>query len=102
VLGIERFGISHANGSHHGHTRITRLAYMEGPEYVPLLRKSFQAYTALERETKQQLFWQTGVLNIGRDVFEAARATAVDQALPHEVLSGSQAQQRFPGGLRCC
>jgi hypothetical protein len=32
VLGIERFGISHTFGSHHGQTRITRMAYMEGPE----------------------------------------------------------------------
>jgi sarcosine oxidase len=27
VLGLERFGIPHAMGSSHGHTRIIRLAY---------------------------------------------------------------------------
>jgi hypothetical protein len=104
VLGLERFSISHANGSHHGLTRITRQAYMEGPQYVPLLRKSFQAYEALQRETKQRLFWQTGVLNIGHQPFEGARATAVDQGLAHEVLTGKQAQQRFPGkqAAACC
>jgi hypothetical protein len=29
------------------------MAYKEGPEYVPLLRKSFEMYEALERETQQ-------------------------------------------------
>ena len=38
VLGLERFGIAHAFGSSHGSTRIIRLAYSEGSEYVPLLR----------------------------------------------------------------
>lgn len=54
VLGIDRFNsISNENSSHHGHTRITRMAYMEGPEYVPLLKKSFELYRQLEQETGQ-------------------------------------------------
>jgi hypothetical protein len=54
VLGLDRFNsISNTRSSHHGQTRITRMAYKEGPEYVPLLRKSFEMYEALERETQQ-------------------------------------------------
>ena len=37
VLGIERFGIAHDQGSSHGHTRVIRQAYFEHPDYVPLL-----------------------------------------------------------------
>src|SRR5215208_1718024 len=33
VLGLERFGVPHAMGSSHGHTRIIRLAYYEDPSY---------------------------------------------------------------------
>uniref|UniRef100_A0A383VMB1 FAD dependent oxidoreductase domain-containing protein n=1 Tax=Tetradesmus obliquus TaxID=3088 RepID=A0A383VMB1_TETOB len=98
VLGLDRFNsISNTKASHHGQTRITRMAYKEGPEYVPLLRKSFEMYEALERETQQKLYWQTGCVNIGEPLFSAARATADDQQLPHEVLTAQQANERFPG-----
>lgn len=73
VLGLERYGIGHANASHHGLTRITRLAYMEGPEYVPLLHKSFACYETLERESRTKLYTRTGVLNMGRSASTAAR-----------------------------
>ncbi|KAF8065503.1 soxA [Scenedesmus sp. PABB004] len=98
VLGLERFNsLSNARASHHGESRITRMAYMEGPAYVPLLRKAFECVSALERETQQTLYHQTGCLNIGDPIAAAARATAVDQQLPHEMLTGAQAQRRWPG-----
>ena len=51
VLGVERSPtIGHGTASHHGQTRITRLAYLEGAQYVPLLRRSFELYAELERE----------------------------------------------------
>jgi hypothetical protein len=53
VLGIERYSIAHTQGSHHGHTRITRQAYLEGAAYVPLLKRSFNLYGVLEQETRQ-------------------------------------------------
>jgi len=40
VLGLERFGPAHDRGASHGGSRITRQSYFEGPEYVPLDRKS--------------------------------------------------------------
>ena len=52
MLGVERSAtIGHNTASHHGQTRITRLAYLEGPQYVPLLRRSFELYAELERES---------------------------------------------------
>ena len=36
VLALERYTVAHANGSSHGETRITRLAYWEHPDYVSL------------------------------------------------------------------
>ena len=40
VIGIERFGRGHKNGSHTGYTRATREAYEEGHEYVPLVQEA--------------------------------------------------------------
>jgi glycine/D-amino acid oxidase-like deaminating enzyme len=48
VLGLDRFAPPHGRGSSHGDTRIIRLAYMEHPDYVPLLRRAYAgwAYSA--------------------------------------------------------
>ena len=40
VLGLERFDLGHVMGSSHGLTRIIRIAYFEGEQYVPLLKLS--------------------------------------------------------------
>lgn len=53
VLGIEQFGVAHHMGSSHGISRIIRLAYHEDPAYVPLLKRAYELWQELERETKQ-------------------------------------------------
>ena len=40
VLGIDRFTVPHAQGSHHGGSRIIRDCYFELPDYVPLLLRT--------------------------------------------------------------
>ena len=49
--GIERFTVAHDRGSSHGLSRIIRLAYWEHPDYVPLLRRAYELWRRLERET---------------------------------------------------
>ena len=49
VLGLERYDVLHPYGSSHGLTRIIRLAYSEGPAYVPLLRRAYELWHELER-----------------------------------------------------
>jgi sarcosine oxidase len=39
VLGLEQFSIPHSQGSHHGFSRMIRLAYFEHPDYVALLKQ---------------------------------------------------------------
>ncbi|GBF88702.1 N-methyltryptophan oxidase [Raphidocelis subcapitata] len=97
VLGIERWEPGHPNGSHHGLTRITRQCYAEGAAYVPLLKYSFAAYKALERESKRRLFTRTGVLNVGEPLVAGALASAREHGLPHQMLDANQAEARFPG-----
>ena len=65
VLGIERFERGHAKGSFVGRSRIIRLAYFEHPDYVPLLRRAWDRWLELERETGERLLHPTGGLYAG-------------------------------------
>ena len=99
VLGIERFDIPHELGSSHGLTRIIRLAYYEDPSYVPLLRRSYQLWDELERESDEQLFYQTGSIDMGpedSDVFAGSLRSCLEHDLPHEVLNSVELSRRFP------
>jgi sarcosine oxidase len=50
VIGIERFGPLHDRGSSHGDSRLIRLGYFEDPAYVPLLRRAYHNWRALEHD----------------------------------------------------
>ena len=65
VLGLEQFDIPHDFGSSHGLTRIIRLAYWEHPAYVPLLRRAYHLWHALEAVAKEPLLITTGSIDAG-------------------------------------
>ncbi len=99
VIGIDRFHPPHDRGSTHGDTRITRLAIGEGPEYVPLVRRSHELWRELERETGTTLLHQVGGLVIGDhdDPFLAkTRAAAALYEIAHENLDRRELTRRFP------
>ena len=50
VLGIEQFQISHELGSSHGLSRIIRLAYHEGPQYVGFGQRAYELWRTLETD----------------------------------------------------
>ena len=100
ALGIEQFEIPHNVGSSHGLTRIIRLAYYEDLSYVPLLRRSYELWTALEREFGEQLFYQTGSIDMGpedSEVFSGSLRSCLENDFAHEVLDSRQLRARFPG-----
>jgi len=100
VLGLERFDIPHSMGSSHGVTRIIRLAYYEHPSYVPLLRRAYELWRELETTVDEQLLHITGSLDAGpagSQCFEGSRASCIEHGLPHEILTGAQVNERFPG-----
>ena len=99
VLGIDQFGIAHEMGSSHGLTRIIRLAYYEDTSYVPLLRRSYALWAELERDFGEQLFCQTGSIDMGPpdgEVFSGSLRSCIENDLEHETLSSRQLSQRFP------
>src|SRR3954447_8195324 len=65
VLGIERFTPGHDRGSSHGITRLIRLGYFEHPSYVPLLRRAYELWCALEQASGRKLLHVTGIAEMG-------------------------------------
>lgn len=54
VLGLEaQAEAPHSNGSHHGHTRVIRTAYVEHPSYLPLLGRAHQLWQELQQASGQ-------------------------------------------------
>jgi sarcosine oxidase len=99
VLGLERFTPAHAQGSSHGGSRVIRLAYFEGPEYVPLLLRAYELWRALEEAAGLELLLQTGGWLLGppgSELVTRTQSTAEQFDLAHEVLDGPAIRQRVP------
>lgn len=99
VLGIDRFTPPHDMGSSHGLSRIIREAYFEDPRYVPMVRRAYECWHALEAETGQQIFEQTGGLMLGApecEVVAGARRSAELHGLAHEVMGAADVMSRYP------
>lgn len=100
VLGIEQYDIPHDMGSSHGYTRIIRLAYYEHPSYVMLLKRSYELWEEIEQRVGEKLLYKIGSLDAGPAdswVFKGSLRSCVEHDLPHEVLTGKEISQRFPG-----
>ena len=100
VLGIEQFGIPHAFGSSHGSTRIIRLAYSEGDEYVPLLRSAYRHWHELEEASGESILHITGGLDIGPEgswTIDGSRRSCLTHELEFEELEAAEVNHRFPG-----
>ncbi|MUK87682.1 N-methyl-L-tryptophan oxidase [Ornithinibacillus sp. L9] len=90
----------HANGSHHGSTRIIRHAYGEGRQYVSLVLRAQELWEALEKDSGNRIFEKTGVLGIGDEDSAFIKETiesAHQYKLPLEVLSANEVKKRWPG-----
>jgi sarcosine oxidase len=99
AIGIEQAAPGHIGGSSHGESRIIRMAYFEHPSYVPLLRRAYENWRALERATGAELMTITGILETGipgSQVVSGSLAAARLHDLPHEILSSRQVAARFP------
>ena len=99
VLLLERFAPGHERGSSHGLTRIIRLAYFEDPSYVPLLRRAYELWYALEGRSGETLMHRTGGLDVGAEgtrVFEGSLRSCREHGLPHEELDVDALARRFP------
>ncbi len=100
VVGLEQFDIAHDKGSSHGDTRAIRLVYFEHPDYVPLLRRSFELWDELEAAWGQPLLARTGILQggpAGGEVLTGLIAAAQQHGLPMAELDPDGVSRRFEG-----
>lgn len=107
ALGVDRFSPPHAMASSHGESRITRHALGEGEVYAPLAIRSHEIWRELEAASGETLLRICGLLTIapadGRgqvhgtgDFLTRAAQVARTFEVPHEVLSPSEIQARWP------
>ncbi|MQF87118.1 MAG: N-methyl-L-tryptophan oxidase [SAR202 cluster bacterium] len=100
VLGIEQFQISHELGSSHGLSRIIRLAYHEGPQYVGFGQRAYELWRTLETEIGEKILHITGSVHAGppdSSAFKDTLNACVDQQIPHQILNSQQLNKKFPG-----
>ncbi|MER7015106.1 N-methyl-L-tryptophan oxidase [Saccharopolyspora sp. NPDC000359] len=99
VLAFEQFAPGHDRGAVGGETRLFRLAYAEGHQYVPLLRDSLRLWRELEDEAGTNILTQCGGLSIGDpegDYIAGLLASARDTAVPVDVLPTAEVAERYP------
>ncbi len=99
VAGVDAFDPPHVLGSTHGRSRIIREAYYEHPSYVPLVRRAYENWAALERSSGTTLFRETGGLMIGPPTSGLIQGT-LDSVRTHDIavetLSSADIRRRFP------
>ncbi|TGD87869.1 N-methyl-L-tryptophan oxidase [Mycolicibacterium sp. CH28] len=99
VVGIEQWGVGHANGSYAGDSRVFRTAYHEGWRYVPLLLRSREMWLDLERITDRRLFLPCGMLAVdqpGHAPYESTLESIRRYDLPHQSFTTAQLRKTYP------
>ena len=99
VLGLERFGLAHANGSSHGGSRIIRQAYFEDPAYVPLVLRAYELWDEIEHASGEEILTITGGLMMGPEdsrTVAGSIESAREWDLSYEVLGAKEIRSRFP------
>ena len=99
VLGLERFDLGHGMGSSHGMSRIIRLAYFEGTQYVPMVRRAHELWSETGKQAGMDLLYVTGSVDLapeGAGFVESSRQSCLDHGLDHESLTKAEIARRFP------
>lgn len=99
VLGFDRFARGHTLASFGGLSRIIRLSYYEHASYVPLLRRAWDLWRELERDSGEALLTQTGGLYMGApdgELVSGALSSARTHGLAHTVMDSVELRRRYP------
>jgi sarcosine oxidase len=99
ILGFDRFARGHTLGSFGGLSRIIRVSYYEHPSYVPLLKRAWDLWRELERDSGETLLTRTGGLYLGPpdgELVAGSLASARTHGLEHQLLDNAELRRRYP------
>jgi sarcosine oxidase len=99
VLCIDRYRPPHSLGSTHGHSRLINSNAETSSHNLPLIRRSYELWRQLEKESGLDLMQRVGYLFVGSPGSQRmARSleSLRDSKLPQEELSGDEIRKRFP------
>jgi sarcosine oxidase len=99
AIGFEQYAPGHDRAAAGGESRIFRTAYLEGPQYVPLLLRARELWRQLEHESGFDLLNLNRGLMIGHEDSDGMRnvlASARDFELPHRVLDTDEMRRTYP------
>jgi sarcosine oxidase len=105
VLGIEQFDVPNGKGSSRGITRVFNTALRGNPEYVPMTQRAIDLWEELQDAHDHVILNKTGAVRGWPNADHVGYRGTLDEAVesceaydvPHEVLTGSEVEQRFPG-----
>ncbi|MCA9113755.1 MAG: N-methyl-L-tryptophan oxidase [Planctomycetaceae bacterium] len=100
VVGLERFGLAHDRGSSHGESRMIRKAYIEHPDYIPLVLRAFDLWDELQKESGKHLLYRLPLVLCGTPDSDAVRGSllaAERYNVDIQSLSREEVSRRFPG-----
>jgi len=102
VDGYEQFGVGHPRGASAGQTRRFSAVSQSDPQNTPLALEAITLWRELEAESGRQLLHLNGGLVIGPEgspSLQAAKASAADYQLEHEVLGADELRRSYPQHL---
>lgn len=99
VVAIDRSSVPGPFSGYGGESRLFRMIYREGEQYMPLLLRAQDLWRDLEREGGRDLLRLTGGVTIsraGHPSFEDLLRVSEAQKLEFELLKGDAVRERFP------
>jgi sarcosine oxidase len=99
VAGFDAFTPPHALGSSHGETRMIREAYYEDSRYVPFLRRAYDLWYDLARESGHEVIVETGGVFLGPPegaLIAGMERAAREHGIAVERLTGATRAIRAP------
>ncbi len=99
VVGFEQFEQGHLRGASHDHSRIIRRSY-HTPEYVRLAAGAYDAWRAVEAESRQRMITITGGVDLfppGAAIDHRTYTSSLDaEGVPYEWIDGAEIRRRWP------
>ena len=99
VTVFEQWNSPNDRGASAGESRLFRTIYKEGPQYVPILKKSYAMWQELEQNQSSQVLQMCGGLMIGHpDQADVAAVISCAESadLDHRVLGAADMSAKFP------